>query len=157
MILRRLSLVAAIVIALGGASAFAEASGSFLPRNLAQNSTNLPPQRRPQSGWLQELNLTSQQIQQIKTIRSQSQNQIKPKRQAVQQAQQELHDLLAGKTSTEQVRTKYNQLKILRQQLADTQFENTLAIREILSLEQRQKFADHLYKPQRNSSNRPSK
>ncbi|BAY11230.1 Spy/CpxP family protein refolding chaperone [Calothrix sp. NIES-2098] len=155
MFLRRLSLIAVTILALGGASAFAQASGSFLPQNLAQTPTNLPPKRRPQSGWLQELNLTSQQIQQIKTIRSQSQNQIKPKREAVQQAQQELRDLLAGQASKEQVRTKYNQLKVLRQQLADAQFENTLAIREILSPEQRQKFADHLYKPKRNYPQRP--
>ncbi|BAY88985.1 MULTISPECIES: Spy/CpxP family protein refolding chaperone [unclassified Tolypothrix] len=146
MSLRRLSLITAIIIALSGASAFAQARGSFFGENLAQNSTNLSKPRRPQSGWLQELNLTSAQVQQMKQIRSQSQSQIKPKRQAVQQAQQELRNLLAGTASKQQVLTKYNQLKVLKQQLADAQFENTLAIREILTVEQRQKFAEHLYK-----------
>jgi Spy/CpxP family protein refolding chaperone len=49
-------------------------------------------------------------------------------------------------SSKEQVHEKYNQLKNLRQQLADAQFENTLAIREVLNPEQRQKYADCMYK-----------
>jgi len=153
MSLRQISILTAVLISLGGASVFAQVSNSKHEIS-AQNPTKLPSQRR-QSGWLQELNLTPKQLEEMKQIRSRSQGQIKPKQQALQQAQEKLSNLLAGTASQEQVRTKYNELKILRQQLADAQFENTLAIREILNPEQRQKLAEHLYKPQRNSPNLP--
>ncbi|MGH2415260.1 MAG: Spy/CpxP family protein refolding chaperone, partial [Microcystaceae cyanobacterium] len=92
--------------------------------------------------------LTAQQMQQIKTIRTQSKDQIDQKRQAFRQAQQELKALMAGTASKEQVRDKYNQLRTLRQEVADVQFDNTLAIREVLNPEQRQKFAEQMHKKQ---------
>ncbi len=142
MLLRRVSIVAAVLVAVGGPSAQA------LPisHQVAQNPTPSFNQQRSSSGWLQDLNLTPQQLQQIKVLRNQSKDQITQKRQAVRQAQQELEALIAGAAPSYQVRNKYNQLKTLKQQLADTQFENTLAIREILNVEQRQKFAAYMYK-----------
>jgi protein CpxP len=146
MFLRRVSLVAMTIIALGGASALAQVGGSPSPQHLAQTPTNVTPQRRSPVGWLETLNLTSDQVQKIKTIRNQSQADIKPKREAVRQAQVELRNLLAGNAPQGQVKGKYKQLEILKQQLANVQFENTLAIREVLNPEQRQKFAEHIYK-----------
>ncbi|MEH2454415.1 Spy/CpxP family protein refolding chaperone [Nostoc sp.] len=109
--------------------------------------TSVPHPNRGQSGgWLKDLNLTFQQLQQIKEIRNQSKHQIAQKSQEIRQGQQELHELIAGTATKEQVRGKYNQIKLVKQQLADTQFENTLAIREILNPEQRQKFAERMYK-----------
>ena len=142
MSLRRVFIVAAVLVAFGGTSAQA------LPisHQVAQNPTPSFNQQRSSSGWLQDLNLTPQQLQQIKVLRNQSKDQITQKRQAVRQAQQELEALIAGAAPSSQVRNKYNQLKTLKQQLADTQFENTLAIREILNVEQRQKFAAYMYK-----------
>lgn len=146
MFLRRVSLVAMTIIALGGASALAQVGGLPSPQHLAQTPTNVTPQRRSPVGWLETLNLTSDQVQKIKTIRNQSQAQIKPKREAVRQAQVELRNLLAGNAPQGQVKDKYKQLEILKQQLANVQFENTLAIREVLNPDQRQKFAEHIYK-----------
>ena len=142
MSLRRVSIVAAVLVALGGTSALAQP----ISYQVAQNPTPSPNQQRSPSGWLQDLNLTPQQLQQIKVLRNQSKDKIIQKRQAVRQAQQELEALIAGAAPSYQVRNKYNQLKTLKQQLADTQFENTLAIREILNVEQRQKFASYMYK-----------
>ncbi|MBO3457957.1 Spy/CpxP family protein refolding chaperone [Aetokthonos hydrillicola Thurmond2011] len=145
MLLRRVSTVAATIIAFCGISALAQPN-LLLPQVVAQNLTTSPrPQPRP-SGWLQELNLTPQQLQQIKVIRNQSKDQLEQKRQAVLQAQQELETLMAGTASKDQVRDKYNQLKKLRQQYADAQFEITLATREILNAQQRQMFTAHMYK-----------
>lgn len=154
MLIRRVSILAVAMIALG--STIALAKPTLLSRQvIAQTPTNLSrPNRAKSGGWLKDLNLTSQQLQQIKEIRRQSKQQIAQKSQEIRQGQQELHDLIAGTTATkEQVRNKYNQIKLVKQQLADIQFENTLAIREILNPEQRQKFADRMYKknpPQHN-------
>ncbi|MDF5706573.1 MAG: Spy/CpxP family protein refolding chaperone [Nostoc sp. S4] len=146
MVLNRVAIGAAMIITLGG-SAIALTKPTLSHQVIAQIPTNSPPGHRTRSGgWIKDLNLTPQQIQQIKQIRTQSKQQMTQKRQAVRQAQQELHDLIAGTASTQQVRDKYNQIKVIKQQLADAQFENTLAIREILNPAQRQKFADRMYK-----------
>ncbi len=145
MLLHRIFMISATMIALGGGIALAKPS-LLSPQVVAQNPTASPHQQRGKSGWLQDLNLTPRQMQQIKTIRNQSKGQIAQKRQAARQAQQELQALMAGTGSQAQVRKKYNQLKTLKQQLADAQFNNTLAIREVLNAQQRQKFAEHLHK-----------
>ena len=145
MLLRRISTVLATIIALGGISALQEPN-LLLSQAVAQNPTNSPNPHQKPSGWLQDLNLTPQQIQQIKVIRSQSKDQLAQKRQAVLQAQQELEALMAGTASIEQVRDKYNELKMLKQELGDAQFETTLATREVLNPQQRQKFTSHMYK-----------
>ncbi|MEH2111073.1 Spy/CpxP family protein refolding chaperone [Nostoc sp.] len=139
MLIRRVSILAAAMIALGSTIALAKPT-LISHQVIAQNP------HAKSGGWLKDLNLTSQQLQQIKQIRNQSKQQIAQKSQEIRQGQQELHDLMAGTATKEQVRSKYNQINLLKQQLSDTQFENTLAIREILNPEQRQKFADRMYK-----------
>ncbi len=145
MLLRRVSTVVAAIIAMASISALAQPN-LLLLKAVAQNPTPSASQQRSQSGLLQALNLTPQQLQQIKVIRNQSKDQITQKRQAVRQAQQELEALMAGTASKDQVRDKYNQLKMLKQELADAQFETTLATREVLNPQQRQKFTAHMYK-----------
>lgn len=146
MLIRRVSILTVAMVALG--STIALAKPTLLSRQIiAQTPTSVPRQNPGKSGgWLKDLNLTSQQLQKIKEIRNQSKQQIAQKSQEIRQGQQELHDLIVGTATKEQVRGKYNQIKLVKQQLADMQFENTLAIREILNPEQRQKFADRMYK-----------
>ncbi|MEH1936753.1 MAG: Spy/CpxP family protein refolding chaperone [Nostoc sp.] len=146
MLIRRVSILAVTMLALS--STIALAKPTLLSRQvIAQIPTSVPhPNGGKSGGWLKDLNLTSEQLQQIKQIRNQSKPQIAQKSQVIRQGQQELHDLIAGTATKEQVRDKYNQIKLVQQQLADVQFENTLAIREILNPEQRQIFADRMYK-----------
>jgi Spy/CpxP family protein refolding chaperone len=146
MLIRRVSILAVVMVAFG--STIALAKPTLLSRQvIAQTPTSVPrPNPVKSGGWLKDLNLTSQQLQKIKEIRNQSKQQIVRKSQEIRQRQQELHDLIAGTATKEQVRGKYNQIELIKQQLADTQFENTLAIREILNPEQRQKFAERMYK-----------
>lgn len=150
MLLRHVPIIAVTVVACSGAIAVAKPSlPSFSV--IAQNSTNSARPLPSPRGWFKDLNLTPNQIQQIQAIRKQSRGKIAQKRQALRQAQQQLQALLASTASKQQVQDKYNQVRTLRQELADAQFENTLAIREILTPEQRQKFAEHMYKQQQNS------
>jgi|UPI000382BBB3 Spy/CpxP family protein refolding chaperone len=150
MLLRQVPIIAVTVVACSGAIAVAKPSlPSFSV--IAQNSTNSARPLPSPRGWFKDLNLTPNQIQQIQAIRKQSRGKIAQKRQALRQAQQQLQALLASTASKQQVQDKYNQVRTLRQELADAQFENTLAIREILTPEQRQKFAEYMYKQQQNS------
>jgi Spy/CpxP family protein refolding chaperone len=56
-------------------------------------------------------------------------------------AQQELVNMMVGTDAAEVIRSQQQQVVQFRQELGELRFENMLAIREILTPEQRQKFA----------------
>jgi periplasmic protein CpxP/Spy len=87
-----------------------------------------------------ELNLSREQIQKLQQLRKNAQGKNKERRQTLQTAKQELNQLIQGNASTDQVRQKRQQVQSLQREIADTNFENTLAIREILTPEQRVKL-----------------
>jgi periplasmic protein CpxP/Spy len=87
-----------------------------------------------------ELNLSGDQIQKLQQVRKNAQGKNKERRQTLQAAKQELNQLIQGNASTDQVRQKRQQVQSLQREIADTNFENTLAIREILTPEQRVKL-----------------
>jgi Spy/CpxP family protein refolding chaperone len=138
---RRISTVAAIVLVLGSAIAFAKPSSLF-PKPAAQ--APVEQKDRGDDGWLKELNLTPDQVQKIQAIRNRYKDNLTKQRQAMQQAQKELKSLMASDASAEQIRQKYDQFKTIRQQLGDTRFNSLLEIRNVLNLEQRKKFAEHM-------------
>lgn len=149
---RRVSVLAVLMLSLGSAVAFAN-QNSLVPQAIAQN-TEAP--RRPNRGkeqLIQELNLTPQQTQQIQTIQNQSQDQISQRRQAVRQARQELFELMAGTASESQVRQKYRQVETLKQQVSEIRFDSILAMREVLTPEQRRQFAERMQNRRGNYKN----
>jgi periplasmic protein CpxP/Spy len=87
-----------------------------------------------------ELNLSGDQIQKLQQLRKNAQGKNKERRQTLQAAKQELNQLIQGNASNDQVRQKRQQVQSLQREIADTNFENTLAIREILTPEQRVKL-----------------
>lgn len=143
MVIRPVSTLAALLMTVGSAIVLIPPI-AVISSAASQSFAQTPPQPRrgEMKGWLKQLNLSAEQIQKIKQIRSQYQGQLTQQRQAVQQAQRELKELMAGNASTEQVRQKFDQVQRLRQELADTRMESMLAIRKILNPEQRQKLAD---------------
>ncbi len=148
---RRLSVLAAIVIAIGGAVVVANPS-SFGLGSIAQ-----APAARPspdKSEWLKDLNLSTDQLQKIQAIRSQYKDKISQNRRTLRQSQQELRNLIGSEASTDQVREKYTQVKAIKQQLADAQFESMLATREVLNPAQRRQFVDHMLKAHENFRDR---
>ncbi len=151
MSLRRVSVMFALMLSLG--SAVALAPNSLLPQAIAQNTEE---QRRPNryQAKFQELNLTPEQTQQIQTIENQYEAQIAQRKQAVRQAKQELVDLMAGTASESQVRQKYRQVEALQQQVADIRFDSMLAMREVLTPEQRRQFAEGMQNRRQNSQRR---
>jgi len=147
----------AAVAALGGAVAIANPSVLRLP-SIAQAPTAAPsskPPRPDESGWLEDLNLSADQVQQMRAVRSQYKDKISQGRQNVRQAQQELRELMAGTASEDQLRTKYSQVKTLKQQVGDIQFESMLATRKVLNAEQRRTFANRVMKRRQGDDRRP--
>lgn len=151
---RHLSIIAATVVLLGGAVAIASPLLRFQP--IAQMPTASPNQTaldqekadHREAGWLKDLNLSADQIQKMRAIRNQYQDKISKGRQSVRQGRQELQALMAGDATEAQIREKYSQVKTLKQQVADAQFESILATRNVLNPEQRRKFANRMLKRQ---------
>lgn len=94
------------------------------------------------SNLFQQLNLSHQQKQKIKQIHQQYQAQIIQLRENLQLAQQQLAVMMAGTDSVAVIRAKHEEIAQFRQQLAALHFESMLATREILTPQQRQKFAE---------------
>jgi periplasmic protein CpxP/Spy len=102
---------------------------------------------------VKELNLSPDQIQRLQQLRANSKGKTKERRQALQTAKQELTQLLRGNASSEQIRHKRQQVQSLQREVADTNFENTLAIREILTPEQRVKLQQLMQQRRQNRRN----
>jgi periplasmic protein CpxP/Spy len=100
-----------------------------------------------------ELNLSREQIQKLQQLRKNAQGKNKERRQILQAAKQELNQLIQGNTSSDQVRQKRQQVQSLQREIADTNFENTLAIREILTPEQRVKLQQIVAQRRQNRQN----
>ncbi|NDJ15695.1 Spy/CpxP family protein refolding chaperone [Myxacorys almedinensis] len=162
--IRRVSAIAALIAVVGGALTFRELAAQTVfrsasptlapPPNLAEapieplfaQTEPGQPKKRSGMGWLKELNLSADQMQRIRAVREKYRDRIGTGRQAERQAQQELRSLMAGDASREQVQEKYRQVKALRSQVTDAQFESMVDMRDVLSLEQRQKFAERMRK-----------
>jgi periplasmic protein CpxP/Spy len=99
---------------------------------------------------VKELNLSPDQIQRLQQVRKNSQGKTKERRQALRTAKQELTQLLQGNASSDQIRQKRQQVQSLQKEVADSNFENTLAIREILTPEQRVKLQQLLQQRRQN-------
>lgn len=100
-----------------------------------------------------ELNLSRDQIQQLQKLRKNSQGQKKERRQLLQKTKQELAQLIQGSASSDQIRQKRQQVQSLQREIADTNFEHTLAIRAILTPEQRVKLQQLMEQRRKNRLN----
>ena len=101
-----------------------------------------PVRSRQAVSLFRQLNLTSEQQQEIKRIHLRYQKQVHSKKQNIAKLQQQLSDMMVGTEPTELLRAKNQQLNTLRQQMGMLRFESMLATREILTPQQRLKFRE---------------
>lgn len=139
MLLRRISVLAVLALSLGSTIAVAQANPHFTQK-LAQQ-TGQERGQRDKAQFLQQLGLNSQQVQQIQGIQAKYRPQIGQYRQSLKQAQEELSNMMAGTASSADIRKKHDEIRGLRQKVEDAQFASILEMREVLSPEQRAKFA----------------
>ncbi|MBE9011397.1 Spy/CpxP family protein refolding chaperone [Pseudanabaenaceae cyanobacterium LEGE 13415] len=144
--LRRVAIVVASTIFVVVGSAAVLRAIDFRQSNdvIAQAPSPSDRPGRGEMGLLRELNLSPDQLNRIQQIRSRYRDQMKSDRDAARQAQQELRTLMAGSASDDQIREKFRQVKELRTKVADAQFNSMLEIRNVLTPEQRQRFAQRM-------------
>ncbi|MBD2178318.1 Spy/CpxP family protein refolding chaperone [Pseudanabaena sp. FACHB-1998] len=95
---------------------------------------------------LKQLNLTPEQLKKLKEVRDRDQGKMRELAQQSRQANKELRDLMAGNESNDALRTKHNQVLTLQQELQKQHFERMLAMREILTPQQRSQLNEMMSK-----------
>ncbi|MFB8792183.1 MAG: Spy/CpxP family protein refolding chaperone [Potamolinea sp.] len=150
MLLSRISVVSFLMLSLGGFVTLASPNPLF-PQTLAQSPQGLRRAERGPLKWMDQLNLTDQQKQKLLAVQSQYKDQISQRQQAVRQANKELREMMTGNTPTDKIRRQHKQVQFLRQQVEDSRLESMLAIREVLTQEQRSKLGQLMEQRQQNS------
>ncbi|MEB3311882.1 MAG: Spy/CpxP family protein refolding chaperone [Snowella sp.] len=90
---------------------------------------------------MKQLNLTSQQQQQLTAIRQKYQGQMEQLREQLRKNQAELRTMMDGTTPANTITAKHDQIIGLRQQLDKLRFQSMLESREVLNPDQRKQFA----------------
>jgi periplasmic protein CpxP/Spy len=140
-----------------------QAQSQASPENKPESEPEILAQRqdrpdRPESGdipsgrMLRQLNLSTEQLQKIKAIRDRDLARIQELAQQSRQVNTELRDLLAGSEGSDVIRAKHNQALNLQQELRKQHFERMLAMREILTPQQRSQLKEIM---QKNRPNHP--
>lgn len=138
MFLRTMSLMATVcVISLNSLPSFANP----IPDNsLAQMPAMEGPPKTER--LMQKLNLTTEQQQKIREIRSKYQGQISQQMTQLRTERQKLNDLMKTNASNEAIRDQHEEMVKVREKLEDLHFESMLEMRTVLTSEQRVQFAD---------------
>ncbi|MFM7602120.1 MAG: Spy/CpxP family protein refolding chaperone [Pseudanabaena sp.] len=120
------------------------------PDDILAQAPNRPDRNEnanmPSGRMLKQLNLSTEQLQKLKTIRERELVRIRELAQQSRQANKELRDLLAGTANSDTIRSKHDQVLSLQQELQKQHFERMLAMREVLTPQQRSQLRDILQK-----------
>ncbi len=124
---------------------------------LAQEQGIEPRRRDRAEQFQQRLNLSDEQMQQLRNIRKKYRPQMEQLKTQMRTQGQELSRMMQGNTSESDLRRKHQAIVNLRQKMGDIRFESMLEMRQVLTTEQRQQFAQFLQqRRQRGSRNRPN-
>ncbi|WP_448532643.1 Spy/CpxP family protein refolding chaperone [Parathermosynechococcus lividus] len=121
---------------------------AIAPATVAQPAHTPPGYRN-----FENLNLTPEQRQQLQAVRQQYQSRMEQTRNQLRTAKEELRQMMSGTASDDQIRAKHQQVRELENQMASLRFESMLAMRSILTPQQRQALATQMQ--QRRPGNRP--
>ena len=94
--------------------------------------------------FLEELNLTESQKQEMQEIRSRYQDDIRAAREEMRQERATMLELMAGTASESEIRSQREKVKDAAEEVHDLRFESMLETREVLTLEQRRQFVERM-------------
>lgn len=88
--------------------------------------------------------MTSEQKQKIEDLNQKHESQLKQLTQSLREASRNFRVIMDSDTATdEQIREKHRQMQDVSQQLSNIYLENQLAIRNVLTVEQRKQSCCH--------------
>ena len=152
MSLRRISLFTLLFLSLSATSAFAGANSYFQTSETAQviaqsfeDESDFSPRRRGRRGgqFMDALDLSDAQKNDLQRIRNEYQPRFMEQREALFEARQTLREMMVNdNASSTELRRQHDQVLNLRQEIANLRFESMLEMREVLTPEQREDFAE---------------
>ncbi|NJK28168.1 MAG: Spy/CpxP family protein refolding chaperone [Coleofasciculaceae cyanobacterium SM2_3_26] len=101
-----------------------------------------PGEFRGEGRLIEELDLTDDQVQQLQAIREANQPQMQQLREELQTEKDKLRDMMAGTASEQELRTQHQRVQALHEEMGNLHFENMLAMRQVLTPEQRTRLAE---------------
>ncbi|HBQ98038.1 MAG: Spy/CpxP family protein refolding chaperone [Roseofilum sp. SBFL] len=138
----RVCSVSLTLLVLGGGMAEAQSRRNWDNQGTIMAQQGGWSQRGQNSQLMQQLNLSEQQQQDIEAIRDRYKPQLEQGREAMQQAREQLRSLMTGNANESQIRSQYQQVQQLAQQMGSLRFESMMEIRAVLDESQRQQFAE---------------
>lgn len=142
-----LLLTTVLSLGLGNSAVMGEELSQTMLRN-PSNQTQYHAQRphrgmkdRGQRRIMEQLNLSEEQTQELASIRQKYQPQIEPLMEQMRANRQEMQQMMTGNASPSDIRSKHQEISQIRQQLDNLRFESLLEMRQVLTPEQRQEFA----------------
>jgi Spy/CpxP family protein refolding chaperone len=140
MLLRRFSLISALVVI--GLTCPVLTSQAYAEPCSSQARVNARMMSVPGGELIEQLDLTDEQREEIRTIQAKYADDLGPNNQNLNTAYQELRTMMIEDTSEDLIRSKHDDIRTMRQQSADLRFESMLEVRQVLTTEQRQELAD---------------
>jgi flagellar biosynthesis GTPase FlhF len=114
------------------------------PRQPQEKQPTQPSQPRQEEQVRNEIALSSSQQERMSEIRQSYLAENGRLEAELNQARQELQEMMIGDASTRQIRRQRNTVERLRQRMSDNRFSSMMAVREVMSVEQRTAFADSM-------------
>ncbi|WP_424097681.1 Spy/CpxP family protein refolding chaperone [Moorena producens] len=142
MLLRPGYILSILMVTLTGCTAVANSNP--VTSQLIPNPEGQQHRKSIKDRLVKQLNLNQVQRQQLNAIKLEYEESIIDLRQEVSQAKQTLSDLMVGTADRETIRTQYQQVQLLNQQLGKLHFESMLQMREVMTPEQRIQFAQFM-------------
>jgi len=96
--------------------------------------------KRRKDAWLEELNLSPEQQEQLKQIREKNKEGIKKQKQAMKAERRKLQEAFQSDASDATIKAQFNKVQDQRRAFGEARFDQVLEIRKILTPEQRKKF-----------------
>jgi Spy/CpxP family protein refolding chaperone len=152
MLLRRVSVLAALMVALGSAVAVAKPNFDF-SQTVAQNQPGQGRGERGKDRMMQQLGLNAQQMQDIQAIREKYKPQMQPIMENLRQAKQEMRQLKTNNASADQIAQQQQKMQGLKKQMQDLKTASMSEIRAKLTTEQQAKFDEMKKNRQANGRN----
>ena len=157
MTLRRILLLSSmpLVLLMGGTFALAQANSAPSWNQMSNRSEMMAqmgggPHRggRPNSmeapRGLEDLDLSTEQTDEIRTIQAQSRESMTALGEQMQQAHEQMRSLLDSNATDAQLRQQHQQMQTLQQQMANQRFETMLQVRQVLTPEQQAALVERM-------------
>jgi protein CpxP len=144
---RMLSLIAIATLAvpvIGGLSAAQLQAQSGRPGMGGGPGRNAGPHGDHAERLIETLDLSEAQVAQIRAIREGDRDTMQALHANLRTEREAMHDLMAGTASEAELRAQHEEIQTLHREVADLRFENMLAVRNVLTPEQRTDLSERM-------------